>query len=358
MEDKEPPVTGEDGAKVMEIICAVFKSMETNSWVDLPLKEEVIPPHYKKLVDKYEECKSYLVATGHLIKETIKFPHKTIGPVLGSPVTYSSVAAARLGVKTGIVTKVGKDISQDLLKPLFEAEVDTTGLKIEGGHTTTNLLLYVTSGNKSFRYLKKAPDISLSDIPRSYLAAKIFYVCPINYEVSLETIRAIHSLDKIVAMDLGGWGGAASTTHPKGEKDFHILKNLMKYLHIVKASAEDCQYLFHSQEIPGNEVPHLFVEWGVKIGIVTLGENGSVVANKKTQFRVSAFSGNVVDCTGAGDVYSAGFLAEYLRTKNMEKSALFASVAASLAIEDSGGVLAKRMPTRSEVLERLSAGPL
>lgn len=42
----------------------------------------------------------------------------------------------------------------------------------------------------------------------------------------------------------------------------------------------------------------------------------------------------------------------------MEKSALFASVAASLAIEDSGGVLAKRMPTRSEVLERLSAGPL
>jgi len=58
VEDKEPPVTGEDGAKVMEIICAVFKSMETNSWVDLPLKEEVIPPHYKKLVDKYEECKS------------------------------------------------------------------------------------------------------------------------------------------------------------------------------------------------------------------------------------------------------------------------------------------------------------
>jgi len=39
-----------------------------------------------------------LVAIGHLIKETIKFPHKTIGPVLGSPVAYSSVAAARLGV--------------------------------------------------------------------------------------------------------------------------------------------------------------------------------------------------------------------------------------------------------------------
>jgi hypothetical protein len=30
-------------------MCAVYKSMETNSWVELPLKEEVIPPYYKPL---------------------------------------------------------------------------------------------------------------------------------------------------------------------------------------------------------------------------------------------------------------------------------------------------------------------
>jgi sugar/nucleoside kinase (ribokinase family) len=127
----------------------------------------------------------------------------------------------------------------------------------------------------------------------------------------------------------------------------------MRYLHIVKASTEDCRYLFHSKEIAANEVPHLFVEWGAKIGIVTLGKNGSIVADKKTQYRVPAFPGNVIDCTGAGDVYSAGFLAEYLRTQNMEKSALFASATASLVIEDSGGVSATRIPERSEVLKRI-----
>jgi len=31
----------------MDILCAVFKSMKTEGWVDLPLKEEVIPPHYQ-----------------------------------------------------------------------------------------------------------------------------------------------------------------------------------------------------------------------------------------------------------------------------------------------------------------------
>lgn len=44
--DKEPLVSGEDGAQAIEVMSAVFNSMETGGWVDLPLKEEVIPPHY------------------------------------------------------------------------------------------------------------------------------------------------------------------------------------------------------------------------------------------------------------------------------------------------------------------------
>jgi len=48
-QDKEPLVSGEDGARAVEVMCAVLKSMKTNAWVDLPLKEEVIPPHFKPL---------------------------------------------------------------------------------------------------------------------------------------------------------------------------------------------------------------------------------------------------------------------------------------------------------------------
>lgn len=46
--DKEPIIKMEDGAKDMEVLCAVFKSMEVDGWVDLPLKEEVLPPHFTK----------------------------------------------------------------------------------------------------------------------------------------------------------------------------------------------------------------------------------------------------------------------------------------------------------------------
>jgi predicted dehydrogenase len=49
MHNAEPLVSGEDGARAIEVMCAVYKSMETGSWVNLPLKEEVIPPNYKPL---------------------------------------------------------------------------------------------------------------------------------------------------------------------------------------------------------------------------------------------------------------------------------------------------------------------
>lgn len=44
--DKEPLVSGEDGARAVEVMCAIHRSMESGSWIELPLKEEVIPPNY------------------------------------------------------------------------------------------------------------------------------------------------------------------------------------------------------------------------------------------------------------------------------------------------------------------------
>lgn len=44
--DYEPLTSGEDGARATEVMCAIHKSMQTGAWVELPLKEEVIPKGY------------------------------------------------------------------------------------------------------------------------------------------------------------------------------------------------------------------------------------------------------------------------------------------------------------------------
>jgi predicted dehydrogenase len=47
--DKEPRTSGEDGARAVEVMCAVLKSRTTHTWIDLPLKEEVVPEGYEAL---------------------------------------------------------------------------------------------------------------------------------------------------------------------------------------------------------------------------------------------------------------------------------------------------------------------
>lgn len=299
-----------------------------------------------------------LIVIGHILNETIKLPDRTIAPVLGSPAAYCSVIASRLGVKTGIVTKIGRDMPRELLKVFSEAGVDSRGIKTEGEASTTDLLIYDTSGNKRAHYLKRAPDILFDDIPEDYLGAKIIYVCPMDYEVPLETVRELSNLGKTLAVDLMGYGGATSSVHPdeKEQKNHRVLKDLVRHFHIVRASIEDCQYFFGAKKGMGEDVAHLFTEWGADIGIVTLGEKGAVITTKERNFRIPAFPARVEDCTGAGDAYSAGFLVEYLRTKDTYKSGLFAAATASLVIEGSGGVLLERMPISSQVRRRISRG--
>ena len=53
---KKPNVSGKEAAKAIEILMAMFKSMETKGWVELPLEEEVVPPGYKP----YKPSERYL----------------------------------------------------------------------------------------------------------------------------------------------------------------------------------------------------------------------------------------------------------------------------------------------------------
>ena len=51
-----------------------------------------------------------VVTIGSIIKETIVYPDKQIGPVIGSPAAYSSLVMAAQGCKVGIVTYYGYDM--------------------------------------------------------------------------------------------------------------------------------------------------------------------------------------------------------------------------------------------------------
>ena len=302
-----------------------------------------------------------LVLLGHIVKEMIYFPDRTLGPVLGSPVAYGSVVAGRLGQKVGIVTTIGTDMPVELLQPFRDAGVDTRGLLVKpGNRTTASELIYFESGNKEIRYPQKAPPIRFQDIPIEYRQARVFYVATMDHDVPLETIRELRSLGGALAIDLGGYGGAHSREHPCEAEQHNptVLRELVGFFDVVRSSVEDCVHLLGADKVASaadeEGVVRRFLDWGAKVALLTLSERGCVVGSADGIIRVPAQQGVVIDTTGAGDSFSTAFLVAYMHTGDVELSARFAAATVITVIERTGGVQASRMPTRPEVEKRLA----
>jgi sugar/nucleoside kinase (ribokinase family) len=288
------------------------------------------------------------------MKEFIRFPDKEIGPVLGGPAAYSSVAASVLGLRTGLVTVIGQDASHYIIEPLIDAGVDTLGLRIGECDTRTNILTYDADGGKTAHYDTVASPIQPDDIPADYLLARAFFVCPMDFEVQFDTVARLKQTGSLLMTDLGGYGGAVSTNHPahEGPDSRRRLQQLVSKFDIVKASTEDTQCLFPGDLGP-DESARLFVEWGAKVAMITMGERGSLLWDGDVRHVVPAFPAEVMDVTGAGDVYCGAFLVDFLRGGQLFEAAVYGAAAASLVVEKSGGTSVARMPVDRQVRERL-----
>jgi ribokinase len=77
-----------------------------------------------------------------------------------------------------------------------------------------------------------------------------------------------------------------------------------------------------------------------------MGKIGCYVADGKTAEFVPAFKVKVVDTTGAGDTFMAGFLTAYVHGKSLRECAVIGAATAGIKV---GGVGWSTYPTRDKV---------
>ena len=79
-------------------------------------------------------------------------------------------------------------------------------------------------------------------------------------------------------------------------------------------------------------------EWGVKEIVITLGSRGSVIYDGTYFYGIPAYRPmtSVVDATGCGDTYMAGYLYQRVKGTAIQQSGEFAAAMAALKMESSG----------------------
>jgi bifunctional ADP-heptose synthase (sugar kinase/adenylyltransferase) len=112
-------------------------------------------------------------------------------------------------------------------------------------------------------------------------------------------------------------------------------ENILRYIYFLKANEDEMKMLTGFTEI----IPAAkqLYEWGVKEVVITLGGSGSVIFDGKMYYKIPAYKpSEVIDATGCGDTYMAGYLYQRFKGIGIEEAGRFAAAMATLKIQHTG----------------------
>ncbi len=118
-----------------------------------------------------------------------------------------------------------------------------------------------------------------------------------------------------------------------GHKDIHLLERYAKRTAICQAVTDAAQ-LGQNRALMGTA--RKLLNAGIEIAVVTMAKEGCLAAQGKDAVRVFAPKVKAVDACGAGATFSSGFAYGFLQGWDLERSARFATAAASLKVTRAG----------------------
>ena len=266
--------------------------------------------------------------------------YAAMGPAVqlsGGSAANTIAGLASLGAHTGYIGKV-KD---DALGRIFRHDISTAGVRFptqaaEDGPATARCLIFVTPDAQRTMntFLGASASLSPGDVDEELIrSAKITYLEGYLYDPP-QAQAAFHR--------------AADVAHAAGRKVALSLSDrfcVERYRNEFRKLAElHIDYLFANE----SEIEALFetdlesalpqVVSAVEIAAVTRGAQGSLIATKTGRHDVGAAPvERVVDTTGAGDLYAAGFLFGLARGWAPTECGRLASLAAAEIISHYGG---------------------
>ncbi|MDR2139353.1 MAG: PfkB family carbohydrate kinase [Tannerella sp.] len=121
--------------------------------------------------------------------------------------------------------------------------------------------------------------------------------------------------------------------------DWKGKEEVLKYVHFLKANEHEMAVLTGYTDVPS--AAGRLAGWGVRETLITLGDKGSILYDGNFFYRIPAYEPHeIVDATGCGDTYMAGYLYQRAKGVGMEEAGRFAAALSTLKIERSGPVQA------------------
>jgi sugar/nucleoside kinase (ribokinase family) len=289
-----------------------------------------------------------IVCLGILVADVIGRPLRSIpaagslvlvdemGLHIGGCASNAAIALAKLDLPVEVIGKVGEDPFGDfVISVLQERGIGTRGVKrdsVKG--TSVTMVMVDPDGERRFiHYIGANAALTLKDIDfRLISEAAILHiggslVLPgIDGEPTAVLLRKARETGVITFLDT-------------------VWDDTGRWMALLKPSLPFIDYFIPSlpeaQQITGYEKPEQvardLIRRGVRTVALKMGAEGCLVMSEDGQvLRLPAYDVEVVDATGAGDAFAAGFIAGVWHKWTLEKTARFASAVGAMCVTGIG----------------------
>lgn len=267
----------------------------------------------------------------------------------GGGATNAAATFASLGLKTGIVTRVGDDEDGDLItEDLKSREIETKHIVRDGSDSTgLSILLTAPGGERTVLvYRGVSGSFTEKDIATSKLSTKALYLCSIGGNIKvLKKIAGFAAKKKLFF----AWNpGNKELSLPKKQ-----IRSILDHVTVLLVNKEEARKLHggHPEHLSMVGLARSLRRHEDQIIIITDGANGTYAAQGDDCWFAGTTGVKSKSRTGAGDAFGSATVAALLKGISLIDALRIGTLNAESVIQSYGakqGIL-KDLPTPSEL---------
>lgn len=267
---------------------------------------------------------------------------------VGGEAVNESMAAAKLGMKTGILTSLGEDEAGEMIiAGLKRCGVDTSLIIRSAQHPTPVTTMFVREDGTRKSVTNNAHRYNFH--PERYVErltdAKALLFGSL-FRAPFDDPEIIHAV--LQAAKAAGQTVFADTKLPNFRMmNLDDLTGSLELIDYITPNEDEAKY-YSGKEEP-EAMADVFLEYGIRNVVIKLGAKGCFFKNSDGSLQLPPYAIKAVDATGAGDNFLAGFASEILRGSSPQEALAFANACGAICTTAVGAATA--LQNREQVLK-------
>lgn len=267
-----------------------------------------------------------------LLNQILSRIKKTPVMTTGGSCANTIKGLAHLSIKCALLSHLGDDELGTKFSQTMN-EIGVVGLFSTSARPTSRVLCLITpDGQRTMRFCGGSDEISDTFLHADYFAG-----------VKLVHMEAYSLRNKKLAIKVLQLAKEAGATISIDLSSFEIVREyrstlqeiLPQYVDIVFANADETHALTGLSPTEGS----IKLQQMCPIAVILMGKEGCLVGHQGKLFKNPSFSVELIDSTGAGDLFASGFLYGYLQGYPLEECATLGNRLGGAVVEVQGADL-------------------